>query len=155
MERVVVCEPGVVGSEGERVGERSADKDGGFICPAARDVVHSVAAAAEDQEGHVEFTDVVDAGAMCFDGEVEGAEAVAAEGVGAALEDDGGGTEGFNGAGNDSAEDGEIRVVINAVEKRDVESEVFTQAIAVIVELAGPGEEVAGIFVEGNGHDAV
>ena len=64
------------------------DEDGGFVGPGAGDVAGGVAATAHDEEGEAEGFDVGDAGTVGGDVEVEAAETVTAEGVGAALEDD-------------------------------------------------------------------
>lgn len=96
-------------------GVGGADADAGFVGPEAGDVARGVAAAAEDEEGEVEFLDGGDAGAVSADVEVEAAEAVAAEGVGAALEDDGGGVVGGDAGGDDFVEEACVGVVVDAV----------------------------------------
>jgi len=92
-----------------------ADADAGFVGPKARDVARGVAAAAENEEREVEFLDSGDAGAVGPDVEVEAAEAIAAEGVGAALEDDGGGVVGGDTGGDDFVEEACVGVVVDAV----------------------------------------
>ena len=128
--------------------------------PEAGDVARGVAAAAEDEGGEVEFLDGGDAGAVGADVEVEAAEAIAAEGVGAALEDDGRGVVGGDAGGDDFVEEGGVGVVVDAVEQGDVEGVVGARVGGVrgagVVDVAGAGEEdVFFVFVEGEGHDAV
>ena len=72
-----VLEEGRVRGQGG--GDVGGDAEACFICPDAGDVVGGVAAAAEDEEGHVEAFDVGEAGAVGADVEVEDAELVAAE----------------------------------------------------------------------------
>ena len=98
-----------------------ADADARFVGPQARDVARRVASAAEDQQREVEGLGVGDAGAVGTDVEVEAAEAVAAEGVGAALEDDGGGVVRLHAGADDVAEEFDVLVVVDAVVEGHVE----------------------------------
>ncbi len=137
-----------------------ADADACLVGPEAGDIAGRVAAAAEDEEGPIEFLDGSEAGAVGADVEVEAAEAVAAEGVGAALEDDGGGVVGGDAGGDDGVEEAGVAVVVDAVEQGDVEGVVGAWVGGVqgagVVDAAGAGEEdVFFVFVEGEGHDAV
>ena len=71
------------------------------------------------------------------------------------MQHDAGGLEGCNGVVNDSFEYREIHFVVDAVLKRNIKAEMFAEAGAVVVELARSREEIASVFVEGDGHDAV
>lgn len=137
-----------------------ADADAGFVGPEARDVARGVATTAEDEEGEVEFLDSGDAGAVSTDVKVEAAEAVATEGVGAALEDDSGGVVGGDTGGDDFVEEARVGVVVNAVEEGDVEGVVGTWVGGVqgagVVDAAGAGEEdFFFVFVEGECHYSI
>ena len=68
-----------------------AERARGLVRPRARDVLDRVPAAAEEDERQVGLAEILHAVRVALHGEVEAAELVAREGVGAALEDDGGG----------------------------------------------------------------
>lgn len=148
------------GVRGELVVHLYADAHARLVGPAPGHVGGGVAAAAEDEERDVEGLGVVDAGAVGLDAEVEAAEAVAAEGVGAALEDDGRGAVGGNAGADDVLEEADVLVVFDAVVEGHVEA-VVSAGVAGVggaggVEGPGAGEvRVLVVLVEGEGHDAV
>ena len=127
--------------------------------PCARDVAGGVAAPAEEEEWEVEPLAEGDAGAVGGDLEVEGAEAVAGETVGAALEDDGRGTVVLDAFADDRFEEPGVLPVADAVVKRDVESVMGAWVKRVFrasgVDAAGAREEGGAELVEGESHDAV
>ena len=125
--------------------------------PGAGDVARGVAAAAEDEEGDAALDGVAlgegDAGAVAVDVEVETAEPVVAEGVGAALEDDGGRVVVLDRVADDVLEEVGVGVVVDAVVERDVDGVVVAWVVGVCGALgfegAGAGEEVfLVVFVE-------
>ena len=147
----VVLEVVVVG---QFVGDLGAEGDGGLVGPAAGDVSDGVAAAAEEEEREAVGLEELDAAPVSLEGEIEAAEAVAGEGVGAALEDDGGGLVGLHDFLHDGLEDGLVGVVVDAVADGEVDGVVLAAAGADVLEVAGAGEVLA-VLVEGDGHDAV
>ena len=97
---------------------------------------------------------------MGADVEVEAAETVAAEGVGAALEDDGGRVVRGDAGADDGFEERDVVGVFDAVVEGHVEGVVGARVERVGGtgggERAGAGEEVVFVvFVEGERHDAV
>ncbi|KAJ6264428.1 Chromatin modification-related protein png1 [Drechslerella dactyloides] len=127
-----------------------------LVRPQPRDVSGRVPAAAEDEQRESERFDKVDAGPVRLDVEVEAAEAVAAEGVGAALEDDCAGAVGEQDGLGDALEEEEVAIVVDAVFQGHVEAVVAAVAGADVFEPACAGEELLRIvLVEGEGHDAV
>lgn len=140
--------------------ERGVDTDARFVRPETRDVAGGVAAAAEDEQWEVEGLDEGDAGAVGADVEIEAAQSVAAEGVGAALEHDGRGSVVLDAGTDDVAEEADVVVVFDAVVEGDVERVMGAWVERVERtgrgQRAGAGEEaVFVVFVEGEGHDAV
>ena len=136
------------------------DGDTGLVGPETGHVPRSVAAAAEDEEGEVEGLYELDAGAVGLDVEVEAAQAVAAEGVGAALEDDGGGPVRGDARADDVLEEGDVHFVLDAIVQGDIEGVAGARGCRVRrpdrVEGTRAGEEVlAVVLVEGEGEDAV
>ena len=141
-----------------------ADADGGLVAPGAGDVAGGVATAAEDEEGDAALDGVAfgegDAGAVAADVEVEATQAVVAEGVGAALEDDGGGVVVVDGGADDVLEEVLVRFVVDAVVQRHVDAVAVARVVrvggALGFEGPGAGEEVLlVVFVEGDAEDAV
>ena len=100
--------------------------------PGSGNVAWCVAASAADEEGEVECLDEGDAGAVCADVEVEAAESVAAERVGAALEDDRAGAVGLDAGADDVLEELDVGVVVDAVVEGHVEGVVGTRVKWVI-----------------------
>ena len=97
---------------------------------------------------------------MCTDVQVETAQSVAAERVGAALEDDGCGSVDVYRGADDVLEEFDVLVVFDARVERDVEGMVGAGVGvgfgACVLEGAGAGEEFFWVvFVEGDCHDAV
>lgn len=153
-------------AEGDGVGDVGIDEvlgineDGGFVGPGAGDVARGIAATADDEERQAEGLDEGDAGAVGADVEVEAAEAVAAEGVGAALEDNGAGAVGVYAGADDVAEELDVRFVVDAVVEGDIDGVVRARVERVgwasAIEGPGAGEKVIlVVFVEGDGEDAV
>ena len=120
METVVGAKVGEVVVGGEVVGQVNAGEDRGLVGPAAGDVPNGVPAASEDDHGDVEGLHEAHALAVAFDGEVEAAEPVRGEGVGAALEDDDRGPEGVHDLGHDGLEDVGVGGVVDGLVERDV-----------------------------------
>jgi len=88
--------------------------------------------------------------------EVEATQPVRAEGVRAALQDNGGGAVVIDHGVDDALEQADVVLVVDAVAERDVEGVVFSGAAADVVEVTSTGEEVIlVVLVEGKGHDAV
>ena len=56
---------------------------------------------------------------------------------------------------DDLFEQYDVHVVVDAVLERDVQREMLAHARTVVFQLAGAGEEVARVLVEGDGHYAV
>lgn len=140
--------------------ERGVDTDACLVRPETRHIARCVSAAAEDEQWEVEGFDKGDAGAVGADVEVEAAQPVAAEGVGAALENYGRGSVMLDAGTDDVAEEADIVVVLDAVVERHVER--MMRAGVERVERTGRGqragareEAVFVVFVEGEGHDAV
>ena len=148
------------GVRGQFFMDLRADAHARLVGPAPRHVGGGVAAAAEDEERDVEGFGVLDTSAMGFDAEVEAAKAVTAEGVGAALEDDGRGPVDGDAGTDDVLEEADVLVVFNTVVEGDVEA-VMGAGVAGVggpggVEGPGAGEVgVLVVFVEGEGHNAV
>ncbi len=146
---------------GQGLVQAGVDADAGLVGPQAGDVARGVAAAAEDEQGQAEGLDERDAVAVGADVEVEAAEPVAAERVGAALQHDGGGAVGGDAGADDVLEQGDVVGVFDAVVQRHVERVVRARVERVVGgprgrERARAGEEVfLVVFVEGEGHDAV
>ena len=130
---------------GQLVVHLGADAETRLVRPQPRDVARRVAAAAEHEGGQVELLDEGEAGAVRLDAEVEAAQAVAAEGVGAALQHDGGGVVGRDRGADDVGEQARVLVVLDAVVQGHVEGVVRARVGGVgrarAVEGAGPGEE--------------
>jgi hypothetical protein len=134
------------------------------VAPCARDVAGRVAAAADEEEGPVVAFYGFDAEAVGFDVEVEAAEAVAAEGVGAGLEDDGLRVVFLDDGACDGGEEVLVLFVVDAVVDGDVEAVAFAAVGGVrgahFVDVAGAWEEgvavaVDAVFVVREGEDAV
>lgn len=155
---VEFLDKGHVGRE-QRV-DFGADADAGFVGPEPGHVARGVAAAAEDEEGAVKGFGEGDAGAMGADVEVEAAQTIAAEGIGAALQDDGGGVVGLDARADDVLEELDVGEIVDAVVERDVEG-VVGAGVGVDgwtggVEPAGAGEVGCFVvFMKGEGHDPV
>lgn len=92
---------------------------------------------------------------MRRDREIEAPEAIAPERVGAALQDDGRGLIRRNSGLHDALEERDIRLVVDAVLKRDIEGEVFAKRMADFVDVARPREEVGRVLVKRDGENAV
>ena len=91
-----------------------------------------------------------------MDVQVEAAEPVAAEGVGAALEHDGGGLVSGDHRLHDGFEKVDVVFVVDSIAEWDVEGVVFSGPAANVVPAAGSGEEVVFVvFVEGESHNPV
>jgi len=136
------------------------DEDRGLVGPGARDVARRVAAAADDEQGQAEGLDVRDARAVRLHVQVEAAQPVAAEAVGAALQDDGAGPVRLDAGADDVLEELDVVGVLDAVVERDVDGVVGAgvQRVGgpVGVEGAGAREEVVlVVLVEGDGEHAV
>ena len=149
-----------MGGEGRVDGGLGANADGGFVGPQAGDVAGGVAPAAEDEERQVQGLGEGDAGAVGFDVEVEAAETVPAEGIGAALDDDCRGAVGVVAGLDDVSKKRGVGFVVDAVVEGYVEGMVCSGVEVAFgpgfVETAGSGEKFNSIvFVEGEGHDAV
>ena len=126
-----------------------------LVSPAPSDIFDSVTTTANDKEGDTKFAHEVDTFAMSGNREVKRPESVAAQRVRSALQDNRRWTESGDGILNDCFKDREIHFVIDPISQRDVERKVFSEAKAVVVKFSSPGEEVAGVFVERDGHDPV
>ena len=94
---------------------RGTDGEAGLVGPEAGDVAGGVAAAAEDEEGEAKRLGEGEAGAVRLDVEVEAAEPIAAERVGAALQHDGGGLVDVHARSDDVLEELHVRAVFDAV----------------------------------------
>lgn len=90
-----------VGRQSRRYLGADADADAGFVRPQTGYVAGRVAAPAQDEQRDFEGFGEFDAGAVGTDIEVKAAQAVAAQGVGAALEDNGGRVIGTDTGAND------------------------------------------------------
>lgn len=137
-----------------------ADADARLVSPEPGNVAGRVPAAAEDEKRQVELLGEGDAGAVCLDVQIEATEPVAAEGVAAALEHDGGGLVDADAGPDNVLEELDVLLVFDAVVQRDVEGVVGARvgrvAGAGAFERAGAGEEILlVVFVEGEGHDAI
>lgn len=111
------------------------EQDGGFVSPAARNVLDGVASSTDDEKGKTKRFDEAYALAVRRDGKVEASEAIAAKRVGATLKDDGRRLEGGDGGFHDALEQGDVALVVNAVLQWDVETEVFAQRVANFVDM--------------------
>jgi len=136
------------------------DEDGRFVRPGAGYIARGVPATAADEEREVECFHEGDAGTVRAHVEVKAAQAVAAEGVCAALQNDGARAVGLDGGANDFLEELDVGVVIDPVVEGHVEGVVSAWVERVIwaggVEGAGAREEVVFVvFVEGDCEDAV
>ncbi|RUS32932.1 hypothetical protein BC938DRAFT_473769 [Jimgerdemannia flammicorona] len=140
---------------GQIVGDVGINNDRGLIGPASGDIANGIAAAANDQERQFELLDKAHALAMGLNREVEATEAVAAEGVGAALEDNGRGAECVNGGLHDGLEKVDVGNIINTVTERDVDRVIFAQGGANLIHVACAREKVAIVLVEGHSHNAI
>ena len=137
-----------------------ADAQRGLVRPQPGDVARCVAAAAEDEERPVALFHEREAGPVRRDAQVEAAEPVAAEGVGAALEHDGRRVIGLHARPDAVLEELDVLVVFDAVVQGHVQGVVGARVVRVrgpvVVRPAGAGEERGGfVFVEGERHDAV
>ena len=122
--------------------------------PRARDVANRVAAAADDDHGHVEGAHEGDALGVARHAQVERAELVARERVGAALEDDGARAVPVHDVLQDGAEHAAVAVVVDAVLERVVDGVALAAPLALVALGARAGEEVAELVERGR-HDAV
>lgn len=102
-----------------------AGEDAGLVRPAPRYRALPISSATEHEQRQAKGFGEPYALAVRCDAEVEGAEAIAAERVGAALQDDGGGAEAGDGGFNDGFEEGDVGLVVDPILERDVEGEVF------------------------------
>jgi len=87
--------------------------------------------------------------------QVEGPEAVAAEGIGAALQDDGPRSEDFKALADDGVEDVGVGGVIDSVLQGNVDGEEAAAVDALLVGGARPREEALPVLVQGERHHAV
>mmetsp|Transcript_21840 Transcript_21840/g.55418 ORF Transcript_21840/g.55418 Transcript_21840/m.55418 type:complete len:490 (-) Transcript_21840:14-1483(-) len=149
--RRVVLEIVVIG---QLVLDLFAERDGRLVGPAARDVADGVAAAAEQQRGQIELEHEVDALGVSLDREVEAAEPVARQRVGAALQHHGVGLIGVDDALDDRLKDVLVRHVVDAVTQREVDRVVLSLPRAHVLHVARAGEVLAEL-VERDGHHAV
>ena len=137
-----------------------SNADARLVGPCLGDVAGGVAASTEDQQRDTQSLDEVDARPMGFDIQVETAEPITPKGVGAALDDDGGGAVDVIARPNDILEKLTVLLVVDAIIEGYVQGMMRARAAVVqrarIHERAGAGEEVGGgVFVEGHGHDAI
>mmetsp|Transcript_17029 Transcript_17029/g.34450 ORF Transcript_17029/g.34450 Transcript_17029/m.34450 type:complete len:267 (-) Transcript_17029:424-1224(-) len=116
--------------------------------PAPRDVPNRVAAAAQDQRRHLLIQHEAHALGVAVDREVEAAESVPSEGIGAALQDDGTRLVALHDARDDGLEDGLVRGVVHAVLEREVDGIVLALRGAYVLDVARAWEVLAE-FVEG------
>ncbi len=131
------------------------DEEGGLVGPAAGDVAQCVAAAAEHQQWQAQFLHVLDAFAVAVEAEVEAAEAVGGERVGAALQHNGRRLVVLHNVCDDGLEDEGVVGVVDAVLQRHVHCKVPPAFAANLVHITGTGEEVVAVLVEGHRHHAV
>ena len=147
----VVLEVVVVG---QLVGDVGAERQRGLVGPGARHIADGVAAAAEQQQRQVVALHELDAASVALEREVEAAEAVARQRVGAALQHDGVGLIELHHLGHDRLKDGVVDVVVDAVAERKVDGVVLALAGADVAQVAG-AREVLAVLVERDGHDAI
>ena len=129
----------------ERGGDLGANTYGRLVCPEPGDVARRVAAAAKDEEWELEGLGVGEAFAVGADVEVKAAEAVAAEGVGTALNHNGRGVVGAHAGADDGFEELDVGEVVDAVVQGNIEgmvsSRVGVAGRARGIQAAGAGEE--------------
>ncbi|BAS72907.1 Os01g0586450, partial [Oryza sativa Japonica Group] len=127
-----------------------------LIAPAGGDVVDGVAAAAEEEERQVEAADEADALGVAARGQVQLAEPVAGEGVGAALQHDGLRLEHLHHPRHDRLEQPVVLLVADAHAHRHVQRAVAAGALlADVGDGAGAREEAAAVLVERHRHHPV
>ena len=132
----VVLEVVVVG---QLVGHLHAAQQRRLVRPAARHVAHGVPAPANDQRGHAERLDVCNAVAVALERQVEAAQPVAAEAVGAALQHHRARLELLHDLADHGPEHGAVGLVVHAVPKREVDGVVLAAAVANVAAGAGAG----------------
>lgn len=140
--------------------QRGINTDARFIRPQPGHIPGRIPTAAEHKQREVESLDKGNAGAVRADVEIEAAQPVAAERVGAALQHDGRRSVMLDARADNVAEEADIVIVFDAVVERDVEGVVGAGVERVEGARRGQraraGEEaVFVVFVEGEGHDAV
>ncbi|KAI4136886.1 MAG: hypothetical protein LQ340_008112, partial [Diploschistes diacapsis] len=154
----VVAEGGVHGQAGVDV--RGADGEGGLVGPQARDVARGVAAAADQQQGQAEGLGVAHARAVRLDVQVEAAQPVAAQRVGAALQHDGRRPEGRHRGADHVPEQPHVLLVLDPRVQRHVErvvrARVRVRLGPRVRQRARAGEEfLRVVLVKGERHDPV
>ncbi|GIX63441.1 thioredoxin, putative [Babesia caballi] len=125
-----------------------------LVGPAARDVANGVAAAAQHEQRDVEAAAEGHAARVALVAQVEAAQAVARQAVGAALEHDGARVVDLDALPDDDLEEVGEAVVVHAVVQRHVHAVVLARRDADVGHVARAREEVAEL-VEADGHDAV
>ena len=131
-------------------------RDTRLVAPQSAHIAGGVPAPANQEQREPKRLDELDAGTVGPDIEVEATQPVRAEGVRAALQDNGGGAVVIDHGVDDALEQADVVLVVDAVAERDVEGVVFSGAAADVVEVTSTGEEVIlVVLVEGKGHDAV
>mmetsp|Transcript_30120 Transcript_30120/g.94491 ORF Transcript_30120/g.94491 Transcript_30120/m.94491 type:complete len:359 (+) Transcript_30120:185-1261(+) len=128
---------------------------GRLVRPAARHVADRVAAAAQDERGHLLLQHKAHALGVPPDGQVEAAEPVAAERVGAALQHERAGAVEVHHLLHHRLEQPLVRVVVHPVAQRHVDRVVLARPDADVLDVAGAGEEEVAVLVKGDGHHAV
>mmetsp|Transcript_30119 Transcript_30119/g.94488 ORF Transcript_30119/g.94488 Transcript_30119/m.94488 type:complete len:358 (+) Transcript_30119:185-1258(+) len=127
---------------------------GRLVRPAARHVADRVAAAAQDERGHLLLQHKAHALGVPPDGQVEAAEPVAAERVGAALQHDSAGLVHLHDLPDHGLEDGGVRGVVDAVLERKVDRVVLPRVCSDVLDVARAGKVLAKL-VKGDGQHAV
>ena len=131
-----------------------ARRDRRLVRPHARHVARRVAAAADDEQRQAERLDEGDAVGVSAHRQIEAAELILGQRVGAALQHDRAWTVPIHDRLNDRPEDEFVRVIVDAVAQRHVDRVVLPAPDAPILDVARAREEVAEL-VQRAGHHAV